>query len=153
MFTSTGIERATRRVFPASLASAAVLLLAGAASAQSASSTMSPFRAGYGGGGMSSWEAPVNVSTRDANGNLVITDGVIQTGADQSIFGRLQLSGAADTFAGAGAVGGGSSAIGNNLNVNVQGDYNTVVVNANQTNNGDITATTVLNGKVDLNGQ
>jgi holdfast attachment protein HfaA len=149
MFRPTRIAGASPRI----AAGLAVLAFASAAHAQSASSTASQFKAGYGSAGMSTWEQPVNVSMRDANGNLVITDGVIQTGGDQSIFSRLQAGGAADAYAGAGAVGGGSSAIGNNLSVNVQGDYNTVVVNANQTNNGDVTATTVLNGKVDLNGQ
>ena len=48
---------------------------------------------------------------------------------------------------------GSATAIGNNLVVVTQGSYNTVIVNATQTNTGAVTATTqVLNGKVDLNG-
>jgi holdfast attachment protein HfaA len=32
----------------------------------------------------------------------------------------------------------------------VQGSWNTVIVNSNQTNNGDVTAGTALNGNLDL---
>ena len=51
---------------------------------------------------------------------------------------------------GSGAAIGGSTAIGNQLNVVVQGSWNTVIVNSNQTNNGDVTAGTALNGTLDL---
>lgn len=134
------------------LVTAAALMAPGAARAQSASGTLSGYKTGYGGANLSGFEQPVNASIRDASGNLVITDGVIQTGSDQSVFSHLQVGGASDSYAGVGAIGS-STAIGNNLSVNVSGSYNTVVVNANQTNTGDITAnTTVLNGKVNLNG-
>ena len=119
------------------------------AAAQSASSSLSPFKAGYGGSGLSSFEQPVNITTRDASGNLVITDGVIQVGSDQSVFSHVQVGGASDSYAGVGALGS-ATAIGNSLSVNVQGNYNTVVVSAAQTNTGAITATTDLNGKVNL---
>jgi holdfast attachment protein HfaA len=130
----------------------AMLAAAGAASAQSASSTMSAYSRGYN-SGLSSFTQPVNVSTRDANGNLVITDGVIQTG-DGSMLGKLSVSGVQNEVSGAQTVNSGTaSAIGNNLQVSVSGNYNTVIVNANQTNNGTVTATsTVLNGKINLDG-
>jgi holdfast attachment protein HfaA len=134
------------------IASLAMLALAGAAQAQSASSTLSAYKAGYGGTGLSGFESPVNVSTRDANGNLVITDGVIQAGSDNSIFSHVTVGGASDTYSGAGALGS-ATAIGNNLSVNVSGNNNMVIVNATQTNTGSISATTVLNGKVNLDGQ
>jgi holdfast attachment protein HfaA len=127
----------------------AALACAGAAEAQSASSTLSAFKAGYGGTGLSGFEQPINVNTRDANGNLVITDGVIQAGTDNSVFSHQMVGGASDSYSGAGAMGS-ATAIGNNLSVNVSGNYNTVIVNATQTNNGNISATTVLNGKVNL---
>ena len=131
---------------------AAVLGSGSAAKAQSASGTLSGFKTGYGATGISGFEAPVDVSTRDSSGNLVITDGVTQVGSDQSVFSHLQVGGASDSYAGVGAIGS-ATAIGNNLSVNVSGSYNTVIVNANQTNTGDVTAnTTVLNGKVNLNG-
>lgn len=119
---------------------------AGAADAQQMSMSSAQFNAGYG-------RAPgeenrgVDPNTRDANGNRVILDGVIQTGADQSVFVRAQAFGAGDAFAGAGAVGG-STAIGNNLVVITQGSWNTVIVNSTQINNGDVSASTDLNGTV-----
>jgi holdfast attachment protein HfaA len=83
---------------------------------------------------------------------------VIQNGNNNSVFGKLNVSGALDQFSGAGGVTtttgtatGTATAIGNNLVVTTTGSYNTVIVNANQTNNGTVTATTtVLNGKVNL---
>jgi holdfast attachment protein HfaA len=133
----------------AGLSAAAGLLAAGAACAQSASGTLSSFKAGYGATGLSGFEQPVNVNTRDANGNLVITDGVIQAGSDNSVFSHQSVGGASDTYSGAGALGS-ATAIGNNLSVNVSGNYNTVVVNAQQTNTGNVSASTTLNGKVNL---
>ena len=45
---------------------------------------------------------------------------------------------------------GGATAIGNSLNVVVQGNHNTVIVNSRQTNTGNITAGTALNGTLNL---
>ena len=140
-----------RRVAILATATLAMAAAAGTANAQSASGTLSAFKAGYGGTGISGFEQPVNVSTRDANGNLVVTDGVIQAGSDNSVFSHLSVGGASDTYSGAGALGS-ATAVGNSLNVNVSGNYNTVVVNSTQTNTGNISATTVLNGKVNLDG-
>ena len=137
-----------RKAGAASAALLAAALSAGVAHAQS--STLSGMEQGYN-GGLSNFQSEVNVSTRDANGNLVITDGVTQVGSDQSMFAKSGSGGASDTYGGAGAIGG-ASAIGNNLSVNVSGQYNTVIVNSTQTNNGNVSATTVLNGKVNLDG-
>jgi holdfast attachment protein HfaA len=131
---------------------AALLLSGGAAAAQSASSSLSSFSKGAGG-----FESPVNVSTRDANGNMTIVNGVMQA-PQGSIFSNLSSLGASSSSSGAGSSSSGSSgsgsatAIGNNLNVVVNGDYNTVIVNSSQTNNGNVSASTVLNGKVNLDG-
>ena len=130
-------------------AGVALTLLATPALAQT-SEGGSQFNAGYGwtSGQVSS---PINVSrSTDANDNHVIVDGVTQTGTDGSVFFAQRTSGAADTYTGAGAVGG--TAIGNNLQVSVVGSYNTVVVNSTQTNNAPVTSTTVLNGQVNLDG-
>jgi holdfast attachment protein HfaA len=132
---------------------------AGAAGAQSASGTLSQYNRGYG-SGLSGYSEPVNVSTRDANGNRTIIDGVIQNGSSNSIFGKLSVAGAGSEFTGSGvstnttgAATGTATAIGNNLVVVTSGSYNTVIVNATQTNNGPVTATTtVLNGKINLDG-
>ncbi len=131
------------------LAAAMVVTSAGAARAQSGSSTLSGFSQGFN-GGLSTIQGAVNVSTRDANGNLTIVDGVTQIGSDQSMFAKSgSTTGASDAYSGAGAIGG-ATAIGNNLSVNVSGQYNTVIVNSSQTNTGSVSATTTLNGKVNL---
>ena len=119
--------------------------------AQSAGSTgASQFQQGYG-AARSSTARGTTGSTRDANGNRLIVDGIIQSGA--SSYSR-QSGGVANAYSGAGASRGttigGSTAIGNQLNVVVQGSWNTVIVNSNQTNNGDVTAGTALNGNLDL---
>lgn len=132
------------------------------AQAQSSDTRAAAFSTGYGmyRGQM---QRAVNPSTRDANGNRVIIDGSISTGADQSVYASTRSWGAADSYSGAGAQGG-ASAIGNYLNVVVQGNYNTVIVNSTQTNNGNVTAnngrrsqstpadtadSTTLNGQLD----
>jgi len=117
---------------------------AGAAVAQSMSANSASYNAGYG-RYAGQENHPVDVSTRDANGNRVIVDGLILSGEDQSSFSRAW--GAGDAYAGVGAVGG-SSAIGNNLVVVTQGSNNTVIVNSSQVNNGSVSATTNLNSGV-----
>lgn len=127
---------------------AAALSLAGAASpvlAQSMTTNSADFNAGYG-RRAGSENHPVDVSTRDANGNRVIIDGIIQTGEDQSSFSFG--SGAGESYSGVGSLGGGSTAIGNSLVVVTQGNYNTVIVNSSQINNGNVTAGTRVNGGV-----
>ena len=144
----------------------AAVLVAGTANAQSMGTTVGSYETGY---GMSrgEMEQPVNVSIRDANGNLVMLDGEIMTGADNSVYAYSKTLGAGDTYAGAGALGG-ATAVGNNLQVIVNGSYNTVIVHSTQTNNGNVTATSngttvtgqtgtattasSLNGQVNLNG-
>lgn len=115
------------------------LTLAGAAAAQSMSTNSASFNAGYGRAAGQENRA-VEVGTRDANGNQVIVDGIILHGQDQSTFASAGAGGAIDTFAGVGASGS-SNAIGNNLVVITQGNYNTVIVNSQQTNTGNVSAT------------
>ena len=129
----------------------AAALVAGPAGAQSMSANSAEYNAGYG-RVAGSENHPVDVSTRDANGNRVIVDGLILSGEDQSSFSRAW--GAADAFAGVGAVGGGgASAIGNSLVVVTQGSNNTVIVNSNQQNNGAVSANTQVTGGVGNHGQ
>lgn len=131
------------------LAAWAALAVAGHAQAQTMSTNSAEFNAGY--GRIPGQEnRPVDVTTRDANGNRVVVDGLILSGEDQSSFARA--SGAADAFAGVGALGGGASAVGNNLVVVTQGSNNTVIVNSNQTNTGTVSANSNLNAGVG-NGQ
>ena len=111
----------------------------------------SSFNAGYNAGSGEFGQA-VNVSRRaDSAGNTVVVDGVTKTGDDQSVFYARRTGGAGDSYGGVGGLGT-ATAVGNNLVVSVQGSNNTVVVNATQTNTGAVTAKTVLNGKVNLDG-
>ena len=136
------------------LSSVAVLALPAMAATQSAgssgSSGMGSYQAGYGGSRYTT-ARPQTGSTRDHNGNRLIVDGIIQSGA--SSYSRAS-GGVSSRFSGAGANNGtaigGSTAIGNNLNVVVQGNHNTVIVNSTQVNNGDVTAGTSLNGTLRL---
>jgi len=110
------------------------------------------FQQGYGSARATTNTATTG-STRDADGNRLIVNGIIQAGASSY---SSQSGGVASAYAGAGSSSsggstiGGSTAIGNQLNVVVQGSHNTVIVNSNQTNNGDVTAGTALNGNITL---
>lgn len=138
-------------IFKCSCATGAVVLgalaLAGAAQAQTMFANSASYNAGY--GRVSGQEnQPVNVDMTDANGNLVVINGMFQANSASMFAGAsARLSGAADSFSGAGGVGGSASAIGNNLNVEVDGSYNTVIVQSQQTNTGTVTASTSTNGK------
>lgn len=90
-----------------------------------------------------------DANTRDANGNRVIIDGRMMTGADQSSlsYSNSGASAWAQSSAGAGFGSFTGQAIGNQVNVITQGNYNTVVVTTTQTNTGN---QTVLNGKINL---
>ena len=111
------------------------------AAAQTMTTNSASFNAGYG-RSAGQENRMVEYSTRDANGNRVIVDGVMLTGSDQSVFSSSRSSGSLDAYSGVGAVGGyaGSTAIGNNLTVITQGNNNTVIVNSNQVNNGNVSA-------------
>uniref|UniRef100_B0T8T6 HfaA protein n=1 Tax=Caulobacter sp. (strain K31) TaxID=366602 RepID=B0T8T6_CAUSK len=119
------------------------LALPGLTHAQTLDSNSASFNAGYG-RVAGSENHVVEYSTRDANGNRVIVDGVMLTGADQSVYSSSHSSGSLDSYTGVGSLGGygSSTAIGNNLTVITQGNNNTVIVNSNQINNGAITAGT-----------
>jgi len=134
---------------PAATLAAVVALTAGLgagqAHAQYMSTNSAEFNAGYG-RYAGQENRPVDVTTRDANGNRVIVDGLILSGEDQSSFARA--SGAADAYAGVGAIGGGASAIGNNLVVVTQGSNNTVIIDSTQINNGNVSANSNLKAGV-----
>jgi len=113
----------------------------GAAMAQTMTTNSASFNAGYG-RSAGQENRMVEYSTRDANGNRVIVDGVMLTGSDQSVYSSSRSSGSLDAYSGVGGIGGyaGSTAIGNNLTVITQGNNNTVIVNSSQVNNGNVTA-------------
>lgn len=136
-----------KRISLASAGGLTVLALASAAGAQTMTTNSASFNAGY--GRTSGQEnQPINVDTTDANHNTVLINGLFQASSSSIFAGASsRLSGAADSFTGAGSSGGSSTAIGNSLNVVVDGSYNTVIVQSQQTNNGNVTATTTTYGK------
>lgn len=120
-----------------------------ATSQSSQSNSLASYQYGYGASRYTT-ARPSNGSTRDTNGNRLVVDGIIQSGASSYSSGSGSASAGATagqnaSQGGASAIGG-ATAIGNSLNVVVQGNRNTVVVNSNQTNNGNVSAGTVLNG-------
>jgi len=131
---------------------AAALACPGLAVAQSTgSSGAAAYQAGYGGSRYTTAQ-PQTGSTRDANGNRLVVNGVIQAGASSY---SNATGGASSSFSGVGggdgsSTIGGSTAIGNSLNVVVQGNHNTVIVNSSQVNNGAVNAGTALNGTLRL---
>ncbi len=131
------------------LAASAFLAVAlpGVAQAQSAGSAgAAQFQSGYG-NARYSVATPETGSTRDANGNRLIVNGIIQSGAS-----AYSTSSGGSAYNWTGGVGGygGSSAVGNQLNVVVQGSHNTVIVRSTQTNNGNVTAGVDLTGRIKL---
>ena len=134
-------KQAYRRVTAAALAAGVATLLAGTAGAQSLTTNSAEFNGGWrriqgteNGG--------INVRTRDEFGNRVIVDGVIQDGSDNSEFVNSDAwgNGSASGGSGVGFGRNGATAIGNNLQVITQGNWNTVIVNSTQINNGNVTA-------------
>ncbi len=138
----------TKHMFALSLP--ALLLTAGAADAQTMDTKAAAFSTGY---GITAGEMTraIDPSTRDANGNRVLVDGMIVTGTDNSVYAYSKTMGAGDSYSGAGALGG-ATAIGNNLSVVVNGNYNTVIVHSTQTNNGNVTATTATQSATGAQG-
>lgn len=125
------------------IAALAGLACVSAAGAQQMSTNSASFNAGY--GRTSGQEnRGVDYGTRDSSGNRLIVDGVIQSGETQSNFSRIS-GGVFSSGSGVGS-GGSSTAIGNNLVVVTQGNWNTVIVTSVQTNTGDVSAGTTTSG-------
>jgi len=97
--------------------------------------------------GMTSGEtnAPVSGSNRDANGNLVILNGVMSGGG---VLSQQDTARQTNSGGGTGVGGATATAIGNNLNVTVTGVWNTVIIDSKQTNNGNQDAAASLNGQI-----
>lgn len=138
-----------RLTLPVATLTIGLIVGVGAAAAQSSGSAgAAQFQAGYGGSRYTTAQNATG-STRDENGNRLIVNGIIQAGASSY---SNSSGGASSGYVGAGGNGGtavsGATAIGNNLNVVVQGNRNTVIVNSTQTNTGDIKAGSALNGSL-----
>jgi len=106
---------------------------------QSMSSNSASYNAGW--GRVAGQENQgVNPQMRDANGNLLVIDGIIMNSSNAGLF-----SGGGVSASGSGAFAGGATAIGNSLSVVTQGNNNVVIVDSRQINNGVVTATSTNN--------
>jgi len=131
-------------------AALAGLAVAGGAQAQSMNANSGSYNAGYNRTADQENQA-VNTSMRDANGNLVIVDGIIQAGDDQSVLSHSGATGAFDVVGGVGALGS-SSAIGDNITVVSPSSGDTTSTSSSQDNSSNISTSGSLNGGVG-NGQ
>jgi holdfast attachment protein HfaA len=92
---------------------------------------------------------------RDAANNLMIVNGVMGGSAFAGA-GATAIAGASSSSSsfshqdGVNQIGAGATAIGNSLNVNVIGNWNTVIIDNTQINNGDQNAEVNLNGQLKL---
>ena len=130
--------RNRNRLMAALLGTLGIVIAMGAQAANLGSYDQSAaYNQGYG-GGSNMMSSP---SIRDENGNLSIVNGVIASS------NYSQMSDVSSHNSGGNAS---ATAIGNSLNVQVQGTWNTVIVNSKQENNGDQTANASLNGKLDM---
>jgi len=128
------------------LATALVAILAaGAASAAQAGDWSNS--ANYNGFGTVTQNTPSNFSLRDANGNLTLVNGqfVGSSFSSSTGVGATNAMGGVG-LAAPGSINGQATAIGNSLNVVVVCSHNTTVVDSNQINNGNQTATAQLSG-------
>jgi holdfast attachment protein HfaA len=128
------------------LVAATAAMAAGLAMAQSMSGNGANFNSGY--GRVNGQEnRPVDFSLRDANGNLTVVDGILQGGGSSfaSNSGTASASASASFSGGVGSQAS-ASAIGNNLTVVTNGDFNTVIVNSTQINNGNVSAGATASG-------
>jgi holdfast attachment protein HfaA len=101
----------------------------------------------YNGYGATTQNTASNYSMRDANGNMTMVNGMIEPSTiSQTSGGQYASSYSGGVgMAGAGTASGQATAIGNSLNVTVVGSHNTTIIDSQQTNTGNQTATANLN--------
>jgi holdfast attachment protein HfaA len=119
----------------------AALALASAAGAQTMNANSAAYNAGYG-RAADQENQPVNVSLRDADGNVTAVDGVIQTGQDESVFSNFGAGGAFDTASGVSTSSGASAVSSVEVTVTRGGSH------SDQTNTGNLSASSSLSGGV-----
>ena len=118
-----------------------LLVLNPALAAQAGDWTNSAMYNGYGAGAQNQAS---NYSMRDTNGNLTLVNGQVapsiyqQGSGAQYVGGGVGMGGNPSTY-------GQANAIGNQLSVVVLGNHNTTIIDSNQVNTGNQTATTDLN--------
>ncbi len=103
--------------------------------------------AAYNGYGAFTQNQPSDYSMRDQYGNLTLVNGRVTPSIYSAQSGGSQY---ANSYAGGVGTGGAGNvgeayAIGNQLNVTVVGTHNTTIINSDQTNNGNQSATAALN--------
>ena len=98
----------------------------------------------YNGYGAANSNQASGYSMRDANGNLTMVNGQVTSSIYQQGSGA-QYAGGGVGMGGAGPTYGEASAIGNQLSVVVLGSHNTTIIDSQQINNGNQTATANLN--------
>lgn len=110
------------------------------AGAQQMSTNSANYNGGWGrANGSENQSVAMALVGRDANGNREITNGIIETGA-QTVSARAESAGSASAGYSGGVGVGSALAVGNSLTVVTTGNYNTVIVDSTQINNGNISA-------------
>jgi len=122
------------------IAALALLALTATTAAQAGDWTNSGMYNGYGATTQNQASA---YSMRDGNGNLTMVNGQV-TSAQYSANSGAQSAYAGGVGTGAAGSYGQATAIGNSLNVTVIGTHNTTIIDSQQINNGDQTATADL---------
>lgn len=118
------------------------LLALSATAAQAGDWTNSSMYNGY---GTTSMNTASNYSMRDANGNLTMVNGQITPSTYSNASGSQYATAGVGTSSASGQAYGQATAIGNSLNVTVIGTHNTTIIDNQQTNNGNQTATASVN--------
>ena len=127
--------------------SALIFALAAAAGAGPAAAQVSALAPAWTAGGYngaaSAVTAQVAVGVRDANSNLLVINGEMQTPGANTVSDQFAaLTGGASTASTGAGSNANATAIGNLINVQVSGSWNTVVISATQTNTGTVSAQT-----------
>jgi holdfast attachment protein HfaA len=130
----------------AAAALVASLGVAGLAHAQTANASSAANNAGYG-RSPDQENQPVNPIVRDANGNLVSVDGVIEGGQDQSTFSNAGVTGVFDTAAGVGASGS-ATVFSGVLATVATSSVASATVSTNQSNSDNVSDGSSLSGGV-----
>jgi holdfast attachment protein HfaA len=99
----------------------------------------------YNGYGANNMNSTSSYSMRDTNGNLTMVNGQLTPSIYSNASGSQFASSGVGTSGAAGEAYGQATAIGNSLNVTVIGTHNTTIIDNQQTNTGNQTATAAVN--------
>jgi hypothetical protein len=156
MFRSPSVTRTASRVrlWSAIGFIAGAAFAAGSARAQSASGTLSSYRTGYGGAGLSGLESPVSPSLISAGGQYSISDGVNSAGSVGSVFTTQTSSSPTSGGAGQSYTGQSYTGVGVGQGAVSNGRAPLAVLETPTANSAGASAQSgmVLNGKLNLDG-